>query len=339
MGTAYEKELERARASHGAQHLVGTDYEEEFKRARTELKGMDDGPLGGSKFPPSHPPDDDDDDGLGAAALSTVRTEEDALDDVDGDAVEEMICDIEAAPAPASFGLSPVTPAVSPSPPPAAPIDSGDGGELPPGLRDEHRAAFPRAATIVHEIHAIEGKKLADALQSRLPGQLWRVIQELKANLPNVQTSIVQSALKSCNDSNAASATDRFIRPVQTHAAGPTATRLINGSWPTTTTMNEPRSTLSSHESATVVAIALSEGYKPDEFASALEFIRINDMPTTLAGVGYTGVPTAADFNTFRNAHVKCVAECLRAGCRLSPLPRYSHALGQQEPISRRSRK
>lgn len=49
------------------------------------------------------------------------------------------------------------------------------------------------------------------------------------------------------------------------------------------------------------------QGCKPDEFASADEFIRVNDMPTTLAGFGYTGVPTAADFKVCGGGVFECL--------------------------------
>ena len=86
---------------------------------------------------------------------------------------------------------------------------------------------------------------------------------------------------------------------------------MVNGTFPVTGVMTKDASgTLTKAENPTVMTMGLLLGEGPGALASS--FICTNRMPTTLPS--YTDVPTKADYQLFRPAHVELLRRLFAAG-------------------------
>ena len=150
----------------------------------------------------------------------------------------------------------------------------------PPSMTPEQWSAEPDGAASKARIEATDGAALKARIEARLSTEARQALESLKAS-KEMDRYKIQVALNECNASNATSATDRFVRPVQQHGAGRGASAQIDGTFPTTTVMSEVvTGTLTKAESPTVMTMALLEGCQPAELAD--RYICTNRMPTTL---------------------------------------------------------
>ena len=151
-------------------------------------------------------------------------------------------------------------------------------------MTPEQWSAKPDGAASKARIEATDGAALMARIEATLSPEARQALESLKATcnkMDKIQVDKIQVALNECNASNATSATDRFVRPVQQHGAGRGASAQIDGTFPTTTVMSEVvTGTLTKAESPTVMTMALLEGCQPAELAG--RYICTNRMPTTL---------------------------------------------------------
>ena len=122
-----------------------------------------------------------------------------------------------------------------------------------PSMTPEQWSAKPDGAASKARIEATDGAALKARIEARLSTEARQALESLKAACKEVDPYKIQVALNECNASNATSATDRFVRPVQQHGAGRGASAQIDGTFPTTTVMSEVvTGTLTKAESPTV---------------------------------------------------------------------------------------
>ena len=175
-------------------------------------------------------------------------------------------------------------------------------------------AKLPSVEEMISRIKATDGAALLSDAKTSLDVDVIAKLDRLAASWQNVDHAKVAAALRACNDSNAASTTPRFRSPIQRHAAGDAACILVDGTYPTTSTMfANCTETLSCMTSPTVINISLLEGHQPDHFPA--ESCRANRMPTTLPT--YTEVPTQADFAIFQHSHIQLLSALFSAGVQV----------------------
>eukprot|EP00966_Prymnesium_polylepis_P284164 6564741-Prymnesium_polylepis.1 len=186
----------------------------------------------------------------------------------------------------------------------------------PTDMTEENWSLEPDPVALKESIASMNGAQLVSRIEKDADGtEMMQKLAKLKSTFREVDRPTVKTALQTCNKSNevTASASSRFLLPVQQHGTGSEACIQISGTFPVTSTFSPTQTsgTLTKAENATVISVALLSGCSPDKLAE--NFIRTNEMPTTLNG-SYTLVPSASDFSLFSSAYVTMQRTFFKAG-------------------------
>ena len=182
----------------------------------------------------------------------------------------------------------------------------------PAGLTAAQSTWQPSRAVQEALIKKIDGNKLSAEAERSLSPLGRAALELLRQNKGKVLAAKVHAALDQCNLANKKTVNKqpKLLQPVQMHAMGSAATRVVCGSFPVTTAM-DTEETLAHGMNATVLVVSMLLGHEmPAAFMEAT--IRTNRMPTTTPG--YTTVPSKSDYDLFKPDIVRLLQHSFAAG-------------------------